>query len=261
MRNLNGLTAFVLSDQHYAPPDDEEGGVDPKAESCALQAIEVVKPDIFINIGDEGEWSSVSHWRYQRVKRPPLDYQLREVEQDAKAVNEGLDRWDAALAKVGCKEKHLLGGNHPEWLNHLCEEYPHLRKDYAPENILRLKQRGYQHHKYGQYLRLGKLAFYHGGHYTGVDHARKHVMNLGHSVMYGHYHDSQVAKVATLDSYHGAWSIGCIAKLRKPFLKGRPTNWSHNFAIVHFLEKGKFLVEVIEIYEGRCMVWGNKIEA
>ena len=258
---LTGKKMMVLPDQHYAPEGCPEGGVDPKAEACVLKSIDIVKPDIWINIGDAGEYFPVCHFKYKRVKRPPLDYQLRELAADIVAVNAGLDKFDEALAKVGCKEKHFFEGNHEVWIDNLCAEYEHLKKEWAPQVLLKLKQRGFRYHPYGKYVKFGKLAVYHGGHFVGVYHAHKHALGLGHSVMYAHTHDQQTAKIATLDSYHGAWSIGCICKMSKPFLKGKPTNWSHNFAVVHFLEGGKFNVEIVEILDGVCHLWGQKIAA
>ena len=42
--------AIVIPDQHF-PIHDK------KAVNVALQIIEIVKPDTFINLGDVGEWS------------------------------------------------------------------------------------------------------------------------------------------------------------------------------------------------------------
>ena len=33
-----------------------------KAISCLCQAIEIVKPDIYVDLGDVGEWEGSSHW-------------------------------------------------------------------------------------------------------------------------------------------------------------------------------------------------------
>ena len=34
------------------------------AISCLKQAIEIVKPDIYIDLGDVGEWHGCSHWQW-----------------------------------------------------------------------------------------------------------------------------------------------------------------------------------------------------
>ena len=75
--------AIVIPDQHF-PIHDES------AVKVVLKAIDFVKPDIFINLGDVGEWESVSGHRYKRRKRPPLEYQLPEIDKEIKAVNRKL---------------------------------------------------------------------------------------------------------------------------------------------------------------------------
>ena len=51
----------------------------------------------------EGEY--VSHWRWQRRKRPTLEYQLPLIDKEADEVHYHMDRIDKALGKVGCKKK------------------------------------------------------------------------------------------------------------------------------------------------------------
>jgi len=250
---------FVIPDTHYTSPKYDEGGIDARAESCILQAIEVVKPNIGIHIGDAGEWNSVSHWRWSRQRRPPLQYVLDELQEEAEYVNAGMDRIDTAFDHAGTTERELIMGNHELWVDNLIEENHHLRKDWAPENLLGLRKRGWKRHKYGKYVPFGKLSLYHGGHYTGVNHTRSHTQNLSASVMYGHTHDAQKAMIQKLGGWHGAWSIGCACTMNKPFLRGRPTNWSHNFAVVHLEKNGLFHVEVPDIVDGKCYVYGKKI--
>ena len=36
-----------------------------KAISCVCQAIEIVKPDIYVDLGDGGEWEGSSHWQWR----------------------------------------------------------------------------------------------------------------------------------------------------------------------------------------------------
>lgn len=259
---MKPATAFILPDQHYAPPECKEGGVDPRAESCALQAIKIVKPDIFINLGDIIEAASISHWKYKKVKRPPLEYQLPPLDRELFYGNAGMDRFDKELDAVGCDQRWYLGGNHCwTWLDDFVQAHPYLAEKYAPPVAYKLKQRGYGWKPYGEFLHLGKLAYYHGGHWTGINHTRDHAMRLGKSVIYGHTHDAQVAKVQHLDGAKGAWSMGCISLMDKPFLRGRPTNWSHNFGIVHYNSDGTFHVEVVDIYAGECWVYGKKVAA
>lgn len=258
-------TWVVLPDRHDAPADDTEGGVDPGAFSCAMQGIQLVKPTGVIDLGDIGEWTSVSPWQYKRRKRPPMRYVLDELNRDLEAVHKGQDVVDKVLAEVGCKKKIQLEGNHEVWIDNMIEEWEGqlgdlMRDGMSTPELLQLKERGYGYIPYGDYVQLGKLFLYHGGHFGGQHHAAAHIRGLSSSVMYGHYHDYQVAKTGMLGKgLHAAWCIGFLGKPRKPFMKGKPTNWSHNFAIVHVEKDGLFHVEVVEIFNGKCYVQGKKV--
>ena len=87
---------IIVPDQHFPLQDDA-------AINCVVKAIKKVKPDVFVNLGDVGEWESVSAWRYKDKKLPPLEYQIPIIDEDVRLVNEGLDIWDDALEQVGCK--------------------------------------------------------------------------------------------------------------------------------------------------------------
>ncbi len=254
-------TLLICPDTHFSYPGAKEGGIDEKALSCFLQAIPIIKPDCFVHIGDVGEWETVSHWRWKRRSRPPIEYVLPELEREIVAINEGMDRIDAELDKVACKTRHLITGNHENWLTDFTTEFPYLEKDYNLTTSLRLKQRGWGLLPYGEYLKVGDLNFIHGGHYTGVNHTRATVIGTGANVAYGHTHDQQVAKVQRLGGLYGAWSVACLCKLQKPFLRGKPSNWSHGFAVVHFEKNGNFHFEQVEIYDGVCWVYGQRVEA
>ena len=159
-------TGIIFGDMHF-PLHDE------KAFSCALKVIEKVKPDVFINLGDFAEGEYVSHWRWQRRRRPPLEYQLPLIDKEADEVNYHMDRIDKALDKVGCKKKYLAMGNHDAWYNQFVEENPFLEQ-YKPENLFKIEERGYDWFPYGELFKVedSKLYAYHGGHYVSVNHAR-----------------------------------------------------------------------------------------
>ena len=93
--------AIVIPDVHFPIQDDA-------AVNVVLKAIKMVKPNIFVCLGDLGEWKSVSPWRYKRRKRPPLEYTLEDLKVEAAAVNDGLDLFDKALKEEGCTNKHMI---------------------------------------------------------------------------------------------------------------------------------------------------------
>ena len=67
-------------------------------------AIEIIKPSIYIDLGDVGEWLGASHWQWRKKKRPPLEYQIPFIDKDVVDVNKGMDMIDESLDKVNCKE-------------------------------------------------------------------------------------------------------------------------------------------------------------
>ena len=247
--------AIVIPDQHF-PIHDEN------AVKVVLKAIEFVKPDIFINLGDVGEWSSVSGHRYKRRKRPPLEYQLPEIDAEVKAVNKQIDRFDKVLKKVKCKEKHILAGNHDEWLDAFVEENPYLDQ-YTFRNACKWNERGYEYRVWNDVLTIGKVSFVHGA-YTGLNHARTHLERYGTNIVYGHVHDvSRHSSTRLLDGNISAWSMGCLKDMsaeKNKWLKGRLHNWNHAFGIITFFDTGYFQVETIDIVKGECSVWGKIIK-
>jgi len=248
-------TAIVIPDQHFPIQDNS-------AVKVVLKAIQLVKPSIFINLGDVGEWSSVSSHKYKRRKRPPLEYQLPEIEKEIKAVNKQIDKFDKVLDEVGCKKKFLLAGNHDEWLDAFVLENPFLDQ-YTFRKACKWDERGYKYHKYNEVLTIGKLSFIHGA-YTGANggHTRQHLSRYLTNIMYGHVHDVGRLSGTSLAGNINAWAMGCLKDMsaeNNTWLKGRLHNWSHAFGIVHFYKNGDFQVEVIDIIDGKACVWGNEL--
>ena len=244
-------------------PDKHFPLADRKAISCLRQSIEIVRPDVYVDLGDVGEWEGASHWKWRKKKRPPLEYQTPFIDKDIIGVNKGMDKIDESLDKANCKEKHMIEGNHDDWMNRFVEEHPYMEQ-YRFKECVKLKERGYTYHQMGKYFQIGKLALYHGHHFAGINHTRNHLMRLGKSVMYGHHHDIQQSSVTHLDGVKSAWSIGCLKDMTgdaNAWLGGRQHNWSHAFAIVDFFEKsGKFTVHVIQIIDGKTSLWGELIK-
>lgn len=246
--------AIVTPDKHFPLHDDP-------AIKVLCKTIEIVKPDLYVDLGDVGEWESVSAWKWKKRKRPPLEYQTPLIEEDINAVNSGMDIIDEALDKANCYTKHFCEGNHDDWVNRFNEEHPYL--GLSVEDSLKLKERNYSYHPCGKYLKIGKLFFYHGNHYGGMHHARNHLMRLGVNIMYGHWHDIQQSSVTHMDGQKSAWSIGCLKSLsdqENEWLGNRKHNWSHAFAIVDFFESGYFTVHVINIIKGKTSLWGEVID-
>ena len=246
--------AIVIPDQHF-PIHDK------KACNVVLKALEIVKPDTFINLGDVGEWESVSAWRWKRKKKPPLEYQLPSINKEIKAVNKEIDKFDEILDKIKCTNRYILAGNHDEWLTYgFVAEHPYM-KDYTFKKACRWIDRGYKYYEYNEPLKIGKLSFIHGAYATNL-HAKKHLTEYGENIIYGHTHDIQRHTKTRLGGTIAAWSMGCLKDMspkKNKWLQGRLHNWNHAFAIVDWFSNGDFKVEVIEIVNGKTTVWGKAI--
>ena len=226
------------------------------------KTIEIVKPDAYVDLGDVGEWSAFSAWKFKRKKAPPLEYLIDDFKKDVKDVNKGMDMIDESLDKANCKERYITEGNHDDWMNRFVEEHPYLER-YRFETCVDLKGRNYIYHPAGEYVKIGKLVLYHGHHFAGIQHTRNHLMRLGCNIMYGHHHDIQQSSVTHCDGPKSAWSIGCLKDMsdeENSWLGHRKHNWSHAFAIVDFFEKGYFTVHVIQIIKGKTSLWGEIID-
>ena len=247
--------AIVTPDKHF-PLHDQP------AINCLKKCIEIVKPSIYIDLGDVGEWSAFSAWKYKRKKAPPLEFLIEDFDKDVKNVNAGMDMIDESLDKVNCNKKYITEGNHDNWLNMAVEKYPYIPQ-YKFKNAVDLKGRGYTYYPFGKHLKIGKLYFYHGHQYGGQYHAANHLRKLACNVMYGHWHDLQQMSATHMDGPKSAWSIGCLKDMKEEandWLDNRRINWSHGFAIVDFFERGLFTVHVIQIINGKTSLWGEIVD-
>ena len=241
-------------------PDIHFPHEDKKALACALKVLEYVKPYGFLLLGDFAEGESVSHWQWAKKKRPPLEIQLESVDREIELVNAGLDKIDASCKKAGVKKKILTMGNHEVWYDNLVLENPFL-KEYKAHRAFKIEKRGYVWHEYGKYVKIlnSKLWAYHGGHYMGVNHPRSHLQNLGINVLYGHTHDSLKSVVTHMDGAKMAYSMGCLCKMEKEFLKNRKTNWTHNVGVLDIFSNGNFNLNTLTIINGYTSLNGKVI--
>ena len=247
--------AIVTPDKHFPLHDKPSINV-------LCKTIEIVKPDIYVDLGDIGEWSAFSAWKYKRKKAPPLEFMIPDMDADVDDVNKCMDQVDESLDKADCKKKYITEGNHDNWLNMAVEKYPYISQ-YKFATAVDLKGRGYTYYPFGKHLKIGKLYFYHGHQYGGQYHTANHLRKLGCNIMYGHWHDIQQMSATHMDGAKSAWSIGCLKDMSheaNTWLGNRRINWAHAFAIVDFYKNGLFTVHIIQIINGQTSLWGELID-
>ena len=236
---------------------------DYSAINVVCKAIELVKPDTYIDLGDTGEWELFSNHYWKNKEKPPLEVLIPMLDKEVKSVNDGMDIIDKSLDKIKCKKRYFIQGNHELWLDNFVDKHPYLPQ-YKTENALNIKKRGYEYWEYisDDKLKIGKLNFTH-GNYVPIHHAKKHLASFKENIMYGHTHDLQRFTETGLGGTQSAWSMGCLKDMtsqKNKWLKGNLHNWNHAFAIVDFFHNGDFKVEVVEIIKGRTSVWGELID-
>ena len=75
-KDVGVVKRVVVTPDKHAPIHDRA------AINVVKKSIEIVKPDIYVDLGDLGEWGSVSHWQWKRKKKPPVEYIIPEIEKD-----------------------------------------------------------------------------------------------------------------------------------------------------------------------------------
>jgi hypothetical protein len=230
------------------------------AVNCMFKAMELIKPDGVTLNGDIMDCGVFSrHDRFSPPKCHWTDTQFYDAsKKDYQEMNAFLDRIDRIVPKA--RKRYELG-NHECWLQDFISESPKIRQGrFGFEERLSLKKRGYEVYQYNDFMNLGKLKVTH-GIYSCQNHAKKHLQEMGTSVLYGHLHNIEVAsKVTPARVSHMAWANGCLCNLNPAYLRNKPQNWNHSFALVYVWPKGDFQVDIIRIQQGKCVVWGKEVK-
>lgn len=165
-----------------AIPDAHHPFVDKAAWELQLTAIEELKPDKVVIIGDFADFNAVS----SHPRKPDQRLLDREID----ATNTALDQVDAAKGKAGLI---YMEGNHEDRLRlFLWRTAPELYSLANVDSLLRFEERGYTYHRYREFSHINKVYFSHGWR-TGVNCARQTVIDAGRNIVVGHSHRGSLA--------------------------------------------------------------------
>lgn len=244
-------TCIVFNDTHF-PKQNK------RAIGCLLEVIEFIKPQRIVMMGDIMSCDTFS--RHDIDKAPKShwtedDFYIHskiEYDETASFLND-INRLVPRAQKI-----YLLG-NHEMWLENWIKRSPQTRRgNFGLKE--RLPLRGYSVLPHNNFYHIGKLRATH-GLFISKNHSRKHVMEMGKSVIYGHTHDSESSsKVNPESEAHMAWSNACLCDMNPDYMVNRPNNWNHGFAIIYVWKNSDFQVDIKRIHHGKVIVHGKEFK-
>lgn len=248
---LNTIKKAVVYGDTHAPYHD------PYALSILCQVIAVEKPDIKVDLGDTGDWDSISRFN----KGLPRKQEGKRLIKDIKTVQE-VDRQIHLAYRDSKRIKHM--GNHEERLGRYLDEHPELEgviEEVVGNSGL---YSGVEIIPHGKFSNVGKLIFHHGDRrgYQSIHHAKQWA-SIGRSIVYGHHHSVQQFPHETLSKNgtpekHRAFAIGCLCDLNRDWMENQKSLWQQSFAVIYFDDQGFFNYYNLDI-TNRKVIWNGKV--
>lgn len=250
-------------------PDTHGAKVCKPAIAAMLADIKALNPQEIIMTGDHVDCGGhlALHHVMGYVAETAYSY-----EDDIAEANSFLDslRYAAPSAKI-----EYIEGNHERrvetWcvtmtLRH-CKDSEGLRKLYAPEYRLNLKERGIPYYRDSVchdglfvpgIIKRGKCFFFHG--FNISKHATSAtVEKIAGNCVFGDTHRVQsdvVVKVGV--GVIGAWNPGCLCERQPLWQHTNPTEWTHGYGLQLITQDGDFLHLNIPIIDGKSL-FGNLV--
>ncbi len=253
----------VATDVHFGCHDDA-------AVDVLYQAVAIIRPDGYADLGDVGESQEVS--RHRDTRGAPADYLVPEYDAARDEINGHLDARDRVLDGAGVRERVQLTGNHDLWWDKLADADPRNR-DYAFAVAFRFAARRFVCVPHGVWhpLAPGLLATHGDCSTATIGHPRALLVQAGGaSVLYGHHHALSLWYEPGRDPLTGentqrrSYCLGTLKDRRHDanrWLRGITHRWGQAFGIVDVYGDGAWSVQVVEIHEGRCSLWGEVLTA
>jgi len=232
------FTIVIRPDLHGAYQDRD-------AVAGYLAAVRDIRPDMVIGVGDLIDAGSFLAAHHVLGYVADGDYS---VDDDVAAASAFLDAEQEA--SNGCKHVEIEG-NHDHRLEQWCLTQAQrnssgdvkkmaswLMSKFGPDALFGFKQRGFDYVRRGDIrddLEPGTYRFreclYTHGNFTGVDCCARALNAYGTNIVFGHTHRSLGYVRRMGNRPIGAWTMGCLSQLRRFWNHGRPTDWTHGFAI------------------------------
>ncbi len=256
-RDSGDIVRVVIPDTHGAKVCHE-------AVAAMLSDIKALNPQEIILTGDHVDCGGhlALHHVMGYVAETAYSY-----EDDIAAANSFLDslRSAAPSAKI-----EYIEGNHERRVETWCvtqtlrhqHDSEGLRKLYAPEYRLNLRERDIPYHRDSVchdglsipgIIRRGKCYFFHGFN-TSKNATAATVEKIAGNCVFGDTHRAQsfIVRKATVGVI-GAWNPGCLCELQPLWQHTNPTEWTHGYGLQLVTADGDFLHLNIPIIDGKSL--------
>lgn len=255
-RDSGDIVRVVIPDTHGAK-------IATAAVAAMLSDIKALNPQEIILLGDHVDCGGflALHHVMGYVAETSYSY-----EDDIAAANSFLDslRSAAPTAKIeyieGNHERRIETWAVTQTLRH-SRDADGLRKLYAPEFRLNLKERGIRYYRESEWydgltlpgvIKRGKCYFFHGS-CTSKNATSDTVGRIAGNCVFGHTHRAQssITRKANVGVI-GAWNPGCLTELQPVWQRTNPTEWTHGYGI-QLVHGDDFLHLNIPIIENKSL--------
>jgi predicted phosphodiesterase len=246
-------------------PDTHGAKIDRKAAGAMLDDLKRLNPAEVVLLGDHVDCGGFLAQHHVMGYVAETGYSYAE---DCDSANQFLNELQAATPRA---KIWYIEGNHERRVETWCvtqtlrheRDAEMLRKCFAPEFRLKLKERGISYIRQGQFyqglsvpgtLKLGSCFFTHGIS-TAKHAAAVHVARFAGNIVYGHTHRADYTPTRLVNvGLVAAWSPGCLCELQPLWQHTKPTDWNHGYAIQLVRQDGKFQHIQVAISGGHSLL-------
>lgn len=242
-------------------PDSHGDHIDKEATAAFLQDLDILRPSEVVMLGDHLDCGAFLSEAHTMGVVPETECTF---EQDVEAANWFLNEIEKRTTGA---QKTYIEGNHEariereiiKWAKGNASKSKMIRKQFGPEVVLGLEQRGVRFIKRSERydglsargtIDLGDCLARHGKR-CGKNAAQRTVEQFGCNVIFAHTHRMQLASKMTARGVAYAWSFGCLSQLIPHYYDTDTTDWVHGYGIQVVSPDSGFITLQVPIINGR----------
>ena len=237
---------IMISDAHY-PYHNK-----PYLKS-AIELCNDLKPEYFIKGGDMFDAYYLS--KYAKADGYDIEEGIYKTHEEILAYKKN---WYEPIKNACAKNVKVFwcGGNHDEKRVRLA-----IKKVPGRKQLLNLKAifPEIKIVKYNKMIKIGKFSATHGT-YCNDAHAKKHAIQFGRNIHYGHLHTIQTYSHPIQGTHRTltADCVGCACELELEYMDNKPNGWRNAITVIYFADNGDYTKYVIPVHNGKFIFNGKQ---